>query len=461
MNPSLTNQAIPVTRRSFLTTAGTATASLLIVPSGVLRGQQRKPGDKLNVAFIGMGNQIQGHVGQILQLGHHVTALCDVDAGQIVGSQKRHGEGVAKAAVYADYRVLFDKEKSLDAVVIATPDHWHAPICRAAIGAGKHIYCEKPLTHTLGEARQLRELSKTSKGVTQTGNQGSASGNLRRSMELIAANFFGNITEIHAWHPPHGWPSGVDRPAGSDPIPAGMDWDFWLGTAPVRPFKSGTYHPVNWRGWYDFGSGSVGDFCCHAFNLPLRALDLDYPTKIEVSGTDLGKESFAKACTVRYHFPARGKRGPVLLNFYTGGDLPPEDVTASLRQASGNLPGTGCLLIGDKGQLQSGLWNSDCYVKLNDEKRFFGADNHPAAKEVPQSLPRVKGHLDEWVDACLGGPKVFSDFDFGGHLTEIGLAGVLALRLQKNIAWDGAKLQVPGMPEADRLIHQEERGKYL
>jgi hypothetical protein len=444
-----------ITRRRFLKTAGASAGSLLILPGGVLRGQERKPGDKLNVAFIGMGNQIQGHVSQILQLGHNAVALCDVDASQIRNSQQHHGDGVAKAAVYGDYRVLLDKEKSLDAVVIATPDHWHAPICLAAMQAGKHVYCEKPLTHTIAEARLVRDRAKASKVVTQTGNQGSASGNLRRSMELIAAGFFGAITEIHAWHPPHGWPSGVDRPDGSDPVPAGLDWDFWLGTAPVRPYKSGIYHPVKWRGWYDFGSGSVGDFCCHAFNMPVRALDLGYPTHIDVSGTDLGKESFAKACTVRYQFPARGKRGPVKLNFYTGGDMPPDDVTASLRQASGNLPGTGCLLIGEKGQLQSGLWNSDCYIKMNGEKRFTGADNHPEAKLVPQSLPRVKGHINEWLDACLGGPKVFSDFDFGGYLTEIGLAGVVALRLQKNIDWDGPNMKVPGMPEADRFIRQK------
>ena len=316
------------TRRSFLKSSGTAAGSLLLLPSGSLLGQEKKPGGKLNVAFIGMGGQIQGHVAQILQLGHNVAAMCDVDTAQMAGSQKRHGDGAAKAALYQDYRVLFEKEKSIDAVVIATPDHWHAPICRAAMQAGKHVYCEKPLTHTIAEARQLRELSKASKVITQTGNQGSASPNLRRSMELIAANFFGPITEIHVWHPEHGWPSGVARPEGSDPVPNNLDWDFWLGTAPVRPFKANTYHPVNWRGWYDFGNGSVGDFCCHGFNMPVRALNLDYPTRIEISGTELGRESFAKACTVRYHFPARGDRGPVKLNFYTGGDLPPEEVTA-------------------------------------------------------------------------------------------------------------------------------------
>ena len=448
-----------LSRRSLLKTAGSAAGSLLILPAGVLRGQEKKPGAKLNICFIGMVGQIQGHVSQIISLGHNVVAMCDVDAGQIASSQKRHGADAARAATYEDYRVLFDKEKSLDAVVIATPDHWHAPICRAAMQAGKHVYCEKPLTHTIAEARQIREMSKAAKVITQTGNQGSASANLRRSMELIAAGFFGAITDIHVWHPTHSWPSGVARPEGGDPVPSGLNWDFWLGTSPVRPYKAGNYHPVMWRGWYDFGSGSLGDFCCHGFNLPVRALKLDYPTKIDVSGTELGRESFAKACTVRYHFPAVGERPPVKLNFYTGGDLPPEDITARLRESTG-MPTTGCLMIGEKGQLQSGLWNSDCHIRMNDDQRFVWAGQHPAAKVVPESLPRVKGHLDEWVDACLGGPKVFSDFDFGGHLTEIGLAGIVALRLQKNIEWDGPNMKVPGMPEADKFIRPEGRSNY-
>ncbi len=458
MNPISTQ---PLSRRRFLHRTGTLAGSVLILPSGSVYGPAHQPGDKLNIGVIGMGGQNQVHVGRILQLGHNVAALCDVDRAQMEGSQKRHGAGAAKAVLYKDYRILLEKEKALDAVVIATPDHWHAPICRAAMQSGKHIYCEKPLTHTIAEARQIRELSKASKVITQTGNQGSASPGLRRSMELIAANFFGAITEVHIWHPTHNWPSGVDRPVGEDAVPASLDWDFWLGTRPVRPFKTGEYHPVKWRGWYDFGNGSVGDFCCHAFNLPVRALKLDYPTQIEVSGTGLGKESFAQACTVHYHFPQRGDRAPVKLHFYTGGDIPPPDITAQLTESFGKLSGTGCLLLGEKGQLSSGLWNSDCYVRLNDDKKFIGADNHPAAKAIPQSLPRVKGHIDEWVDACLGGPKVFADFDLGGHLTEIGLAGNVALRLQQNIAWDGPNMRVPGKPEADQYIRHEDRKQFL
>lgn len=454
MNP---NPSSATNRRSFLRSTGGAAASTLLAPSGLVRGQESR---KLNVAFIGMGGQIQGHVGKILQLGHRVAAMCDVDSAQIEASKKKHGAGVADAAVYRDYRVLLEKERSLDAVVIATPDHWHAPICRAVMQAGKHVYCEKPLTHTIAEARELREMARGSKVITQTGNQGSASPNLRRSMELISAGFFGAITDIHVWHPTHSWPSGEERPADSDPIPVTLDWDFWLGTAPERAFKAGIYHPAKWRGWYDFGSGSLGDFCCHGFNMPVRALNLDYPTKIEISGAGLGKESFAASCTVRFHFPARGDRGPARLIFYSGGDLPPEDVTAALRETFGALPRTGCLLVGKNGQLQSGLWNSDCYVKLNSDAKFTGADNHPAAKQVPVTLPRVKGHIDEWIDAIQGGPKVFADFDLGGHLTEIGLSGIVALRLQKSIDWDGPNMKVPGMPEADKFIRKAERAKY-
>jgi hypothetical protein len=253
----------------------------------------------------------------------------------------------------------------------------------------------------------------------------------------------------------------VERPAGSDPLPSGLDWDFWLGGAPARPYKAKIYHPADWRGWYDFGNGSLGDFCCHTFNLPLRALHLDYPSRIEVSGTGLGQESFAKACTVRMHFAARGDRGPVVLNFYSGGDVPPESATEWLRASGGSLPDHGCLLIGEKGQLQCGLWNSDCNVRMQDDRRFIWAGNHPAAKQIPESIPRVKSHLDEWVDACVGGPKVFSDFDFGGHLTEIGLAGIVALRLQKNIDWDGPNMKVPGMAEADPYIRRAEGSRYF
>ena len=457
----------PITRRSFISTSG-AGAALNLLPSGTLFGQAPKPNEKLSVGLIGMGGRIQGMVTQLIEQGHHVATFCDVDQRQISNSKKRHGEPVAKAAEYSDYRQLLEKEKSLDAVVIATPDHWHAPICNAAMAAGKHVYCEKPLTHTVSESRELRQLAKDSKVVTQTGNQGSASSNLRRSMELIGADVLGPVREVHVWHPEHGWPNGGERPAGSDPIRDGFDWDFWCGPAPLRPFKEAIYHPAKWRGWYDFGNGALGDFCCHSFNLALRALHLDYPDKIAVSGAGLGLESFAKSCSVKYRFSKNAKRDhDVALNFYTGGgkDVPPDYAVDAAVKTFGGLPRVGCILIGDKGMLSSGLWNSQCYLKMEGEETYVGADNHEAAKVVPQTIPRVKGHMHEWIDACLGKGKTFADFEHGGHLTEIGLAGVVALRIAGEgggeIEWNGEAMTVEGQPDAARLIDKTNREKWL
>jgi predicted dehydrogenase len=446
---------LKITRRQFVGTAAASVSATALLSRGVSGAVFAGPekGPKLHVACIGLGRRMEPLLREFISLGQRVIALCDPDAGRIPLAKSWLGSEGEKAKGYKDYRKLLEEEKSLNAVIIATPDHWHAPIIKAALRAGKHIYCEKPLTHTLGEAREIRELARKPNVITQTGNQGSASSNLRRNIELIQAGVIGNVTDIHAWHPAHGWPSGEDRPAGEDPVPAGLDWDFWVGPAPMRPYKNAVYHPITWRGWYDFGNGSIGDFCCHAFNLPVRALHLDYPTKIEVSGTGLGKESFAKSCTLRYHFPKRDERGPVTLNFYTGGEMPPAEVTKPLADSFGNVDGTGCLLVGDKGVISAGLWNSDGYLKLNGEAKFQGIFKHEAAKPVPTKFRHVRSHMKEWVDACLGGPKTFSDFDRGGHLTELGLAGALALRIGHDIEWDGEKMEVKGMKEAQAIIH--------
>ena len=446
-------------RRQFIRGASAGVALFHILPGRVLAGVTGpSPYQRLNLACIGLGNQMRSLLGEIATLDQNVVALCDVDEKHIAGTRKALGERLAGATAYKDYRQLLDREKSVDAVVIATPDHWHASICTAAIRAGKHVYCEKPLTHTVGEARLLGALARKSKVATQTGNQGSASGNFRRSLELVQAGVIGAVGEVHIWHPPHGWPSGVDRPVGADPVPEGLDWDFWTGPAPLRPYKTGEYHPVKWRGWYDFGGGSLADFCCHAFSMPVRALNLDYPTRIEVSGVALGKESFPSSCKVHFSFPARAKRGPVSIFFYSGGELPPAEVTAVMTETFG-LPRTGCLLKGEKGTLSAGLWNNECALHLNGEREFRGAANHEAAKAVPKSLPRAsqERHLGEWIDACKGGPKTFSPFEIGGHITEIGAAGLLALRLGRNLDWDGKAMRAAGVPEAAQLVKPQQR----
>jgi len=442
-------------RRTFLA----ATVALpTILPNTVFGANKR-----LNIAFIGMGGQVQGHVKNAAQLGHNVVAFCDVDHRQIASSQTRHQDQTGTVKAYTDYRQLLEKEKTLDAVVVATPDHWHAPICTAAMHAGRHVFCEKPLTHTIAEARALRELARESKVVTQTGNQGSASSNLRRSIELIQAGLFGQISNVHVWHPAHGWPNGVSRPAGSDAVPQGLNWDFWCGPALVRPYKADIYHPAKWRGWYDFGNGSMGDFCCHSFNMPVRALKLGYPTRVEISKVKkAGLESYAQAVTHTFHFAADGDRAPVNLIYYTGGeDMPPKPLMDQVVGTFGSVPRVGAVVEGEHGLLNAGLWNSQCYVKMKGDKRFRGHGNHPEASKVPQRLPRVPGHFQEWTDAILDNGKTFAPFEIGGQLTEIGLAGIVALKLQRNLDWDGQAMKAKGVPEADALVRKQKRSRWL
>ena len=282
---------------------------------------------------------------------------------------------------------------------------------------------------------------------------------MRRCLELIEAGMFGQIRDIHIWHPAHGWPSGVEMPEGADAVPAGLDWDFWLGPAPDRPYKSGVYHPAQWRGWYDFGSGSLGDFCCHAFNLPVRALKLETPDKIDILAEGLGKPSFITSGSIKYHFPKRKGFDPVTLTFHTGGAMPPAAVTQDLKATYDAVPDLGCLLLGEKGSISAGLWNTDGLIKLADEKKFTSVGSHEAARDNPVRLPRVEGHMREWVDACLGGPPTFSNFDLGGQITEIGLAGVVALRLGHDIEWDGKGMRVRNSRDADSLVNPRPRSR--
>ena len=449
-----------LTRRHFLGTTLAAAAAPLAdpEPQRSVASPRAARAARLNVACIGLGAQMQGHLKELTtNLRQNLIAVCDVDDTRISASAKANPIAMAKAKVYKDYRQLLASEKSLDAVIIATPDHWHAPICTAAIRARKHVYCEKPLAHTIADTRRIRELSRRSRVVTQTGNHGSASANMRRSLELIEAGVFGQIREIHVWHPAHKWPSGIDRPPGEDPIPNGLDWDFWIGPSPDRPYKRGEYHPGQWRGWYDFGGGSLADFCCHAFNLPVRALKLEYPRVVEVSGRKLAKDSFPSTCIVRFRFPERGRLDAVTINFYTGGWTPPAELTDDLKLTFGAVPTSGCLMVGEKGIVSAGLWNTLGHMKMNGEKTYRGVNGHKAARNVPVSLPRVDGHMKEWVDACLGGPPTFSNFDIGGHITEIGLAGVLALRIGYDIEWDGERMRAPDVPDAEELIDPEPR----
>ncbi|MEJ7593268.1 MAG: Gfo/Idh/MocA family oxidoreductase [Planctomycetaceae bacterium] len=458
-----------LSRRRFVESAAAIGIGLpTILPSGILAGQS--PNERLAFACIGMGGQMRGYlIPELAKLDQQIVAICDVDKRQRDSAIQI--KGLTDARTYHDYRELLDKESGVDAVIIGTPDHWHVPICKAALEAGKHVYCEKPLAHSVAECHALEKLALDHpKLATQTGNQGCSTEGFRRSFEVIQSGLLGQITEVHVWHPAHGWPNGVDRPATSDPIPEGLDWDFWLGSAPARPYNNEIYHPGKWRGWYDFGGGSLADFCCHGFQLAYRALDLDAPTRIEAAGDDMGHESFPTRCTVTFDFPARGNRGPVKLCFYSGDKhFPPNEIT------KGPVDSTGCLIVGSEGTLSAGLWNTDCNVRLKGATEFRGADQPEVAK-IARTQPRIdtevlkwdprraaKGqrprwsqvnnsHMFEWVLACAGDAKSYSPFEIGARITEVGMLGVLALRMQQPIVWDAEKRQAVGLPDADVII---------
>jgi predicted dehydrogenase len=455
-------------RRRFLHTATVLGGASVV--AGPRRTRAASPNDRLAIACIGMG----GHMGNYLlpelaKIDQQIVAICDVDQRQL--DAVRNTDQLRDARTYRDYRELLDKEADVDAVVVATPDHWHVPVSRAVLESGRHVYCEKPLAHSVAECRVIEDLARNHPNLaTQTGNQGCSTEGFRRSVEVIRSGLLGTVGEVHVWHPPHAWPNAIDRPDGSDPVPEGFDWEFWLGGAPARPFKEGIYHPGRWRGWYDFGGGSLADFCCHGFQLAYRALDLDAPTRIEATGDGLGHETFPKSCRITYEFPAKGNRGPVRLFFYTGEqNLPPESVT------KGPVGSTGCLIVGSEGALSAGLWNTDCNVRLGSATEFQGA-GQPEVAKIPKTEPRIdtsglqwdpkkaaqgerprwsrvnNSHMFEWVRACAGEGKTYSPFEIGGRITEVGMLGILALRMQKPITWDAANRRAVGLPEADAII---------
>jgi predicted dehydrogenase len=447
-------------RRGFLKASALGMSVAAFGGPLVLRGSAASTAanNKVNLAVVGCGGQGCGDMGGLISNGANLVALCDPDAGQIekarASAAKRGGEA---AKGYEDYRKLLDDAATFDAVLIATPDHWHAPLCKAFMKAGKHIYCEKPLTHSIAEARELRELARHGKVVTQMGNQGSAGISLRRSVEIIKAGVLGQIREVYEWGI-HSF-AREGNAQGEDTIPTGFNWDLWVGPSAMRPFKKDVYHPKNWRGWYDFGNGSLADFCCHSMNLPVRALDLGYPERLVVNVNPQNPwEQTAGKAAVEYHFPARGNLPPVTL-YWQGGGKPPTDVIKPVLDLD---PGkTGLFILGEKGCIYTDHWNDGGLIRLNGESDLVSVLNHPATKDIPASLPRSKEHGKEWLDACRGEGRTFSDFETGGKLTEIGLAGVLALRVGKNLEWEGEKMEAKNAPEAARFVHTEYRKKWL
>lgn len=405
------------TRRRFLQTTAAA------FTSGMVRAQA--PSERLRVGVIGVAGQGSYNLGNAANAAD-IAALCDVD-------EKRAGtarERFPQAKFYTDFRQLIE-QKGLDAVVIATPDHTHAPAAAAALKAGLHVYCEKPLTHTVHEARVITELAAKHKRVTQMGTQIHAGANYRRVVELIQGGAIGTVKDVHVWCG-KSW-GGGDRPKETPPVPAGLHYDLWLGPAKERPYHP-AYIPFNWRKWWDFGGGTLADMACHHMDLPFWALKLRHPTKVSAEGPPPHAETASVWTIVKYEFPG------VQLTWYDGGKRP--------AQLDG-LPkwGDGCLFIGDKGMLLADYGNH----RLLPEKQFEGFT--PPKPTIPNSI----GHHKEWVEACKTGGTTTCNFDYSGALTESVLLGNVAYRLGKPITWDAANLKAVGEPEAERFLRKEYR----
>ena len=481
MNRKLQLSRGGISRRDFLKTTALAAGAAAFAMPAIVRGKNLN--GKINIAAIGIGGKGKSDVDACA--GENIVALCDVDED----FAREQREKYPQAKFYRDFRKMFDAmHKEIDAVIVATPDHFHAIAAAAAIRAGKHIYCQKPLTQTIHEARQLRDLARRHNVISQMGNQGSAADGLRRGVECLQGGLIGDVHEVYVWTNRPIWPQGIDRPPGADPIPATLDWDTWIGPAPMRPFKSGVYHPWNWRGWQDFGTGALGDMACHTVNLPFRGLRLGAPTTIEAQSSPMNNETYPLSSTIRFDFPARGsgkeKLSPATLWWYDGGkpiekpnsknrgghdgsNKPPREVTADVEDLLGKIPGSGCLMIGSKGKLFSpDDYGTQFFVKLNDEKEFVSADSHGAVTAIPQTMPRnrFKGDPDErhhleWLAAIRedNHELCYSRFDIAAELTEIMLLGCVALRARKKLEWDGARMRAKNAPEIAHLIQRENR----
>lgn len=447
-------------RRSFLkASTGVAFTGFTVVPRHVLGGAgYLAPSERINVASVGCGGMGGGDIATITKLGANIVALCDVDEARAAGTFNAH----PNAKRYKDFREMLEKEaKNIDAVTVGTPDHIHAVAAMAAIRAGKHVYCQKPLTHTLHECRELTKAAAAAKVVTSMGNQGHATEGARRTNEWIQAGVIGEVREVHCWSDRAGklWKQGIGRPKETPPVPATLDWNLWLGPVQERPY-SPLYAPVAWRGWREFGTGAMGDMGCHIIDHPVWALSLGAPSSVEARVTldgaflEDGKmnfETYPIAAIIYYEFPARGASPAVRLTWYEGGLMPP--APADMPEGA-RLPDNGALYIGSKGKIYHSSHGGA--PQLLPEERL------EAARTVPKTMPRSPGHYEEWVEGCKSGKQPTASFAYSGPMTEIALLGVLALRAPGvRLEWDSANQKVKNAPELNQYVHVEYRKGWM
>ncbi|HAV65233.1 MAG TPA: oxidoreductase [Verrucomicrobiales bacterium] len=445
----------PFSRRSFLRRSAAA-AGVLAFPF-VARRNVYGASSRLNLAAVGVGGK--GAVDIQCCATENIVALCDVDQARAAGTHAKY----PAARQFVDFRKMFDEAvDSFDAVIISTPDHTHAHPALLAMNAGKHIYLQKPLTHTVYEARLLANMARTKRVVTQMGNQGHCHPDSRRLVELIRAGVLGDVREVHVWTDRPIWPQGIHRPTEFTPVPDTLNWDLWLGPAPQRPYNK-AYVPFNWRGWWDFGTGSIGDMGCHNMDLAFWSLQLRDPESVEVLDQDgMTADSPAKASVTEWVFPKLRVQNPltgetrsrpkVSLTWYDGGRQPDPELAKVDK-----LPPNGCILIGRKDTLYVPMyWGRGSFLSGAKMEDF---------KEVPQTLPRYPGseadndlaHHQEWIQAVKGNGVALSNFDYAGPMTEAVLLGNVAQRVGKKIKWDAREMRIRNEKEANPLLTKEYR----
>lgn len=478
-----------LSRRQFIGAAGASAALFTIVPRRVLGGPAfTAPSDLVNVACIGVGGMGRNNTMSLRtpdavveqwkkdqanapvvdpstltpeeaerrerrrrfrepkQLAN-IYAICDVD----LEYAKTTIESYPQAKVYQDFRKMLDQEKEIDAVMIATPDHSHAVIAMNAMLRGKHVFCQKPLTKTIFEARKLAETAKATNVVTQMGNQGHASEGARLIKEWLQAGAIGNVTRVAVWTNRPIWPQGkITRPTADVPVPPKMDWDLWLGPAPLKSYQPEVSH-FNWRGWRDYGTGALGDMGAHLIDHPFWALDLGQPISVQASSTEYSDDAYPLATVVTYEFPARGAMPPVTMTWADGGLTPPrpDELEPGRQMGTG---GSGVIYYGDKGVLMHGDYGNGPRLLPETKMKEY--------QQPPQTIPRSPGIHEEWIEAIKNGGKSTTDFSYSGPLTETMMLGNVAVFMKgKNIKllWDSAAMQVTNVPEANALLHYDYR----
>ncbi len=475
MKNSETNNNPKNTRRTFLKNTALAAGGVMIVPRHVLGRGFTPPSDKLNIAFVAVGGRGRRHVASVNS--QNLIAFCDVDDRRAEETYQKHPD----VPRYRDFREMFEKEKDIEAVMIATPDHTHATIAMAAMKMGKHVYVEKPMTHNIYEARMLTETARERKLVTQMGNQGSSNDGTRDICEWIEAGVIGDVSRVHCWTNRPIWPQGIPTPEGKNEIPKELDWDLWLGPAPYREYNE-AYLPFKWRGWWDYGTGALGDMGCHIIDAPFRALELGYPEAVEASTTqvyigDFYEADYRDSCPpsskVHFYFPKRGALPPVEMVWYDGGMMPTRPAELGVDEPMGNWDG-GVIFEGSKGKIMCGVYGMNPTLLPTKLMNEF--------KTPDQTLERVKiSHQMQWVEAVKANKPeaVSSSFDFAGPLTEAILMGNLAIRSydykvlkegkqpgwwapydypgRTKLLWDGQNMKITNFEKANEFVKREYR----